>query len=133
MLTDGRGRLRRLRGLRAARTCWRPTPPARGLVVVTRASPLRGRRAEGAREACPRHGVGMGSGEMQDDPADRAHDLYAKRDERLPEARHLRPAKRGPVGAELQFLAEDEGRGGQRDAQVIGPEARATGAAEGEG
>jgi len=44
--------------------------------------------------------------EMQDDAADGADDLHADRDERLPQPRHLRPAKRGPVGAELDLLKE---------------------------
>jgi hypothetical protein len=38
-----------------------------------------------------------------------------------------------PRSAELQFLEEDEGRGGERDPQLIGPEAGAAGASEGEG
>ena len=70
----------------------------------------------------------MGSREMQDDAADGAHDLHADRDQGLAEPWDLRTAERGPVGAQLQFLTEDEGRGGQRDAQLIGPEAGATGA-----
>ena len=74
----------------------------------------------------------MGSREMQDDPADGAHDLHADRDQRLPEPRDLRPAERGPVRAELQLLKQDERRRRQGDAQLIGPEAGATGAPEGE-
>jgi len=101
--------------------------------VVTRASPLRGRGAERPRDAGPRDDVGMGSREMQDDPTDRADDVDADRDQRLPQPRDLRTAERGPVGAKLQLLEEDEGRGRQRDAQLIGPEARATGTPEGEG
>ena len=93
---------------------------------------LRGHRAECARETRPGGGVGMGSREMQDDPADGAHDLHADRDQRLPQPRDLRAAERGAVRAELQLLKQDEGRGRQRDAQLIGPEARATGAPEGE-
>ena len=37
----------------------------------------------------------MRPGEMQDDPAHGAHDLYADRDERLPQPRHLRAAEGG--------------------------------------
>ena len=70
---------------------------------------------------------------MQDDAADGAHDLHADRDQGLPEPRDLRAAERGAVGAQLQLLTQDEGRRRQRDAQLIGPEARATGAPEGEG
>ena len=77
---------------------------------------LRGRGPEGAGHACPRDGVGMGSWEMQDDPADRAHDLHPDRDQRSPQARHLSAAERSPVGAELELLEEDEGGGGQRHA-----------------
>jgi hypothetical protein len=74
----------------------------------------------------------MGSREMQDDPTDGAHDLDPDRDQRLPQPRDLRAAERGAVGAELQLLAEDKGRRRQRDPQLIGPEARATGAPEGQ-
>ena len=70
---------------------------------------------------------------MQDDPADGAHDLHADRDQGLPQPRDLGAAERGPVGAELQLLTQDERRGRQGDAQLVGPEARATGAPEGEG
>ena len=109
------------------------TPPARGRVAVKGVSRLGGRRAEVAREAPPRDGVGMGPREMQDDPADGAHDLHADRDQRLPQARDLRTAERSPVHTELQFLKQDERRRRQGDAQLVGPEARATGAPEGEG
>ena len=70
---------------------------------------------------------------MQDDPADRPHDLHPDRDQRLPQPRDLRPAERGPVRMELQFLEEDERGRRQGDAQLIGPEARTAGAPEGEG
>ena len=70
--------------------------------------------------------------EMQDDPTDGAHHLDPDRDQRLPQPRDLRAAERGAVGAELQLLAEDKGRRRQRDAQLIGPEPRATGASEGQ-
>ena len=94
---------------------------------------LRGHRAERARETRPRGGVRMGSREVQDDPADGSHDLHADRDQGLPEPRDLRPAERGPVQPKLQLLKQDEGRGRQGDPQLIGPEARATGAPESEG
>jgi hypothetical protein len=45
----------------------------------------------------------------------------------------LRTAKRGKIGAQLQFLKQDERRGRQGDPQLIGPEPRVTGAPEGEG
>ena len=106
------------------------TPPARRHVVG--GAGLRGHGAERARETRPGGGVGMGSREMQDDPADGAHDLHADRDQGLPQPRDLRAAERGAVRAELQLLKQDERRGRQRDAQLIGPEARATGAPEGE-
>jgi hypothetical protein len=70
---------------------------------------------------------------MQDDPANRAHDLHADRDQRLPQARDLGAPERRPIGAPLQLLVEDEGRGRQRDAQLVGPEARATRAPKGQG
>ena len=70
---------------------------------------------------------------MQDDAADGAYDLHADRDQGLAEPWDLRTAERGPVGAQLQLLTEDEGCGGQREAQLIGPEAGATGAPKGEG
>jgi hypothetical protein len=69
---------------------------------------------------------------MQDDPTHGAHDLHTDGDERLPQARHLHTAERSPFRAELDLLEEDEGRGRQGDAQLIGPEARTTGASEGE-
>ena len=46
--------------------------------------------------------------------------------------RDLGAAERGPVRAELQLLKQDERGRRQGDAQLIGPEARATGAPEGE-
>ena len=70
----------------------------------------------------------MGSREMQDDPTDGAHDLHPDRDQRLPQPRDLRAAERGPVGAQLQLLPEDERGRGQGDPQLVGPEACATGA-----
>jgi hypothetical protein len=64
------------------------TPPARRPVGGAR---LCGHGAEGARQALPQDGVGMGPREMQDDPADRTHDLHADGDERLPKPWDLRP------------------------------------------
>jgi hypothetical protein len=107
------------------------TPPARRHGGLGGAG-LSGDSAERPREIRPRGGVGMGSREMQDEAADRAHDLHADRDEGLPEPGGLGAAERGPVRAELQLLKQDERRGRQRDAQLIGPEARAAGASEGE-
>ena len=75
----------------------------------------------------------MGARELQDDPTDGADDVDADRDQRLPQPRDLGAAERGPVGVQLQLLAEHEGRGRQRDAQLVGPEPRATGTPEGEG
>ena len=75
------------------------TPPARRPVAGAGAARLRGSRAQRARETRPGDRVGMGSREMQDDPADGAHDLHADRDQRLPQARDLCTAERGPVGA----------------------------------
>jgi hypothetical protein len=94
---------------------------------------LRGYRAECARETCPRDGVRMGAREVQDDPADGAPHLHADRDQGLPEPRDLRAAKGGAVRPELEFLKQDEGRRRRREAQLIGPEARATGAPERQG
>ncbi len=74
-----------------------------------------------------------GTAEVQDDPTDRANDVDADRDEGLPQPRDLRATERGPVGVELELLEEHKSRRRQRDAQLIGPEARATGAPEGEG
>ena len=74
----------------------------------------------------------MGSRKMQDDPADGTHDLHADRDQGLPQPRDLGPAERGAVRAELELLKQDERRGRQGDAQLVGPEARAAGATEGE-
>jgi len=70
---------------------------------------------------------------MQDDPADRAHDLHPDGDQRLPQPRDLCATKGSPVSAQLQLLPQDEGRRRQGDAQLIGPEACAAGAPEGEG
>ena len=70
---------------------------------------------------------------MQDAPADGAHDVHPDRDQRLAQPRDLRAVERGPVGTQLQLLPQDKRRGGQGDAQLIGPEARATGTPEGEG
>ncbi len=61
---------------------------------------------------------------MEHDPTDGSHDLHADRDQCLAQPRDLRTAERGPVGTQLQLLPQDERRGGQGDAQLIGPEAR---------
>src|SRR4029434_6101949 len=69
---------------------------------------------------------------MQDEWADGSHDLHADRNEGLPESRDLRAAERGPVEPELQLLTQHEGRRREGDAQLVGPEAGAAGAPEGE-
>src|SRR4051812_36470248 len=93
---------------------------------------LPGRGAERPRETKPDRGLGMGSRVVEHNAADRSDDLDTDRDQRLSEPRDLGAAERGAVRAKLQLLKQDEGRRRQRDAQLVGPEARAAGAAEGE-
>ena len=69
---------------------------------------------------------------MQDDSADGPHDLHADRNEGLPESRDLRATERSPVEPELQLLKQDERRRREGDAELVGPEAGAAGAPEGE-
>src|SRR6478672_13261085 len=107
------------------------TPPACRRVKFGEGAGLSGNGAEPAGETPPQRRVRMGPGEMQDDPADGADDLDADRDQGLPESRHLGAAERGPVQPELQLLKQHEGRRGQGDAQLIGPEASAAGPSEG--
>ena len=75
----------------------------------------------------------MGRGEMQDASTHGAHDPDTDRDQRLPEPGHLRARERGAVDTELQVLEEDIRGRGERDAELIGAEAGATGAPEGQG
>ena len=78
----------------------------------------------------PRALIGMCLRGLQHDPAHGADDVHPDRDQRLSEAGDLGARERGAVGAELEFLEQDVGRGRERDAQLVGPEAGTTGAAE---
>jgi hypothetical protein len=89
--------------------------------------------AEIGGEACPGEGVGMRAGEVQRDAAHGADHVDAEGDEGLAETRDLCPAECGVIQPELQFLKQDEGRGRQRDPELIGPEAGAARAAKREG
>ena len=83
--------------------------------------------AEAASDGLPRVRVGVGAWEMQDDSAHRARDAHADLQQHEPQAPDLRARERGAVGAQLEFLQQHVRRGGQRDAELIGPEARAAG------
>ena len=80
----------------------------------------------------PDLGFRMGSRKVQNDPPHRSHDVDANRQQRLAQARDLRARERGAIGAPLELLQQDIGGGAQEHAQLIGPEARATGPTEGE-
>ncbi len=87
---------------------------------------------ERGRDGPPGVGIGMRARQVQDDPAYGACDARTDLQQDQAQPSDLRPRERSAVAAELEFLQQDVGGGRQRDAELVGPEARATRAAEGD-
>src|SRR5690606_27256298 len=88
--------------------------------------------AEAGGDDLPRVWVGVGAWQMQHESAGGARDAHADLEQHEAQTADLGPRERRAIGAELEFLQQDVCGGRQRDAELIRPEARAAGAADGE-
>src|SRR6266851_6002592 len=84
------------------------------------------RSADGAGELPPRGQPRECQRQVQDDPPRRALDPHSELDQSLPQRGDLSVGGRG--GPTAQLLKEDVRRQREQDAELVGPELRATGA-----
>src|ERR1700687_2117634 len=84
--------------------------------------------AEGERDRTPGVEAGRRRRQMEDDAARRDDDVRAQLEQPLAQPRHLGARIRGARCPQPEFLHEDVRSGGEEHAQLIRPEATATGA-----
>ena len=91
-------------------------------------------RAGGAveRDRSPAVAVRECGRQSQHEPAHRGEHLDADLEQFKPQGRDLRPRPGGAVGGEPQFLQQHVGGRGQEHTELVGEEARAAGAVEGD-
>jgi hypothetical protein len=69
-------------------------------------------------------------GQVHDQAANRAHDASAQLQQAFPQRPNLSSRTAGVRGVQAQLLHQHVGGGGQQDAELVGPEAAATGAVD---
>ncbi len=97
-----------------------------------RSDSLAGLGAEREGDASPGIDVGEGGGQVQHNPAYQDHDGCTEFEEMISEHPDLSAGSRGFSGMQPQLLHQDIGGRHQEDPELVRPEARATGAIDGE-